>query len=170
MLIYDADVLSRTSKMTKALKKEEAIRQRMSDERARKAEGRHQRQATTQQHMRDKYGLSSGPNASEGDKASTCGWMLKRGKVNKAFKRRWFRLEGLSVSYYESPEAEEPKGSIDISFGTTMELVEVEQQHELHIKSAQGRTFVIRSESNFLRHLVEWRDAIQAQQLKLKFT
>ena len=42
------------------------------------------------------------------------GWLKKCGAVNTNLKRRWFVLEGTTLSYYASPSDTTPKGSIQV--------------------------------------------------------
>ena len=43
------------------------------------------------------------------------GWLSKKGAINKAFKQRWFVLEGSKLSYFMDDVAEKERGVITIS-------------------------------------------------------
>jgi hypothetical protein len=43
------------------------------------------------------------------------GWLSKKGKLRKAWKRRYFKLTPLLLSYYDSGYAKQPKGAVELS-------------------------------------------------------
>jgi hypothetical protein len=47
--------------------------------------------------------------------ATHCGFLLKKGQVNKAYQRRYFKLRGKYLYYFKSQEDLQPKGSIALS-------------------------------------------------------
>ena len=52
--------------------------------------------------------------AAESNRVS--GWLLKRGGLRKSWKRRWFVLEGTTVSYFKTTdETVSPAGTIDLT-------------------------------------------------------
>ena len=69
--------------------------------------------------------------ASYGSSPDHSGWLSKKGKLNKSWKRRWFVLQGARLAYYDSPSTEK-KGEIllcnagcqiEVSEGLTFEVV-----------------------------------------------
>ena len=46
--------------------------------------------------------------------SSMCGWVWKRGAWNRAWKKRWFVLEGGVLSYYKSEMSEETQASLSL--------------------------------------------------------
>ena len=178
---------------SKALQKEADIRQRMAEKRAKGSEERKAKQRdqhvrarprpagccrvivvgrvwsgvwVPQLQIRAKYGLTlTEPETGE---QAMCGWLLKRGKVNKAFKKRWFRLDASGaipqMRYYTDVDGEE-KGAIDLSLGCKATLcTSPDSVDELHVLAGDCmRTFVLRSEAGYRRHLIEWQQAIESE-------
>jgi hypothetical protein len=52
------------------------------------------------------------------------GWLMKKGKFNKAWRRRYFRLTPRTLSYFESPDSLKSKGSVPLSSCTAVRTVE----------------------------------------------
>ena len=109
--------------------------------------------------MRAKYGLSGPTRDGQSDEKVMCGWLLKRGKLMKAFKQRWFRLVGSNIEYYADIEGD-CTGTIDISNRATITLLKTSKGiPELHIGLADGsRTFVLRADPDSRSASLEtWR-------------
>ena len=122
------------------------------------------------QQIRDKYGLEGGraiitpveeksatPRAVEKE-----GILLKRGKMNTAFKKRWFQLLHGQLSYHKH-SFEPPCGVIPVSQLQRVQLLVQQQPPELHLE-IPGRVFVIRSPSNAASELRDWGTAIRDAQ------
>lgn len=54
-------------------------------------------------------------NADKGDIVLFSGWLLKRGRMVKSTKRRWFELSNTTLSYFAHPQGGSRKGSVDVS-------------------------------------------------------
>lgn len=87
------------------------------------------------------------------------GWLLKRGKLNKAFKRRYFELDLDNMMYYEEIGGAQ-KGVIELRRGSTVTITETDGQHELHV-TTRDRVYKLRSPDNLLSQLRIWERAIQ---------
>ena len=94
----------------------------------------------------------------------TQGWLLKRGAINKGFKKRWFSFKGDFLEYRVGP-GHEPRGKIPLASIDKVTLSTTEP-YELFL-STPGRVFVIRSADNTRWILEAWQrsisDAIQAK-------
>eukprot|EP00299_Pterocystis_sp_00344_P009400 c3946_g1_i1.p1 GENE.c3946_g1_i1~~c3946_g1_i1.p1 ORF type:complete len:439 (+),score=74.66 c3946_g1_i1:45-1361(+) len=95
---------------------------------------------------------------------SRAGWMSKKGNVNKAFQRRFFVLEGLTLSYFKQEGDGTPAGTISLGAGwqvKTKDNVTI----SLVPSSPNERTYVLKAES--AQSGQEWvealRDAIDPQ-------
>jgi len=107
----------------------------------------------------------------EHQKVFKSGWLRKRGKVNKAWKRRWFVLKDRSLEYCRSPEANDAAGIILIAEGmSTIVALEPSSKskpkskskynnEQLEVSSVEGRTFYLCSEVE--GELEAWRVALQ---------
>jgi hypothetical protein len=87
------------------------------------------------------------------------GWLLKRGKVNKAFKKRYFELDDDNILYYESIGGPQ-KGVIELYGSSRTEIIEVDGHHELLIHT-RDRVFKLRSPDNLYSQLRVWDNAIR---------
>ena len=98
----------------------------------------------------------------EHQKIFKSGWLRKRGKVNKGWKRRWFVLKDRSLEYCSSPQATEAAGIILISEGMSR-IVALESNgkysEQLELSSVEGRTFYLTSTVE--GELEAWRVALQ---------
>jgi hypothetical protein len=100
------------------------------------------------------------------------GWLHKRGKLNKQWKRRWFVLHERSLAYYKSPSSHEPQGVILVAEGSSA-LVGLDRTHpsgtgrfthQIELSSVEGRTFFLTSstatDGGGQPLLVEWLVAL----------
>lgn len=111
----------------------------------------------TADRMRLKHGLGghSGPS----------GYLLKRGRINTAFKRRWFTLEAAdNALYYSKEPGSEVLGIVPLS-GAQISLLQAEgEEWEMHVQVMSGRTFVMRCEPPNPRARMEaWVTAMEAE-------
>ncbi|EGD73177.1 hypothetical protein PTSG_04890 [Salpingoeca rosetta] len=142
-----------------ALREEEARRQRQIKQQQRRAKlnERHQK-------IRDKYGLEGGmpvitPCEEKPPKQEDLtGYLLKRGKVNTAFKKRWFQIEDGQLSYHKH-SFEAPCGFIRLSDIKRVRLLDKQSPPELLLETS-ARTFVLRSPSDSSSELQAWAAAI----------
>lgn len=123
--------------------------------------------------MRAKYGLKASSFETEEGATSDsimCGWLLKRGKVNKAFKQRWFRLVGSNIEYYADLEGD-LAGKIDISNRASIQLVSKGKVPELHIGVGNGdRTYILRADPDARSaSLEQWQIALIHAQENTRF-
>eukprot|EP00048_Salpingoeca_helianthica_P024294 m.31217 g.31217 ORF g.31217 m.31217 type:complete len:184 (-) comp9297_c0_seq1:419-970(-) len=132
-------------------KKEEKVFAELAQGRAEELEERKERM----QLLRDKHGL-------EGARADrTNGYLLKRGKLNTAFKKRWFVLEGREIKYSKEPGSSE-LGTISLG-GAQVTLTSENDEFQLNIETLSGRTYVLRGEPpNPRSRLENWVQAIEA--------
>ncbi|EDQ92818.1 uncharacterized protein MONBRDRAFT_4861 [Monosiga brevicollis MX1] len=220
--LRDHDKYRKKLKNNKVLKREDHVRQRMSEKRAMEAVARKQQQAAKhvgvviaeqavahlargqpftphsrpsqspgwfvlrwnvasvlhpifncQDAIRAKYGLSapdSGPSSTLGAPGTDlimCGYLEKRGKLNKAFKRRWFRIVGLELEYYEDVDGVK-KGSVGIAYPCVCHIEDCKGRPELRVRcSRDSRVYALRSESDSLHELNQWKTAIDNQQKRV---
>jgi hypothetical protein len=111
--------------------------------------------AELRQHIRDKHSLEG---AHEG---VTNGYLMKRGKLNTAFKKRWFVLEGREIKYSKEPGTSE-LGTISLG-GAQVLLTSENDEFELRIETLAGRTYILRGEApNPRSRLENWVRAIES--------
>ena len=86
--------------------------------------------------------------ASSNAPVDKCGFMMKRGEMNKAFQRRWFVLKGNLLFYYEKKGDRDPIGVIILE-GCTIELATSQDAFafEISYQGAGSRTYVLNAES-----------------------
>lgn len=108
--------------------------------------------------MRAKHNLAGAKPELTG---SMCGYLLKRGKINTAFKRRWFAVhrERACLDYHKE------LGSARIDSiplgGAQVSLVEEKGEWQIHIEVLSGRKYVLQGEApNPLKKLDVWVGAI----------
>eukprot|EP00039_Didymoeca_costata_P003745 m.69445 g.69445 ORF g.69445 m.69445 type:complete len:787 (-) comp12056_c0_seq4:2575-4935(-) len=104
-------------------------------------------------------------------KVYKAGWLEKRGKLNKAWKRRWFQLKDARLEYYKSPHHDEPQGAILIAEGSSaLKTVEGSSKysHYIEISSVEGRVYYISSFS--LEELRAWLAALQPRHRQPRVT
>jgi hypothetical protein len=139
----------------------------MHEKRQAAQSGKKAERKNVQDAIRAKYGLNGPSQAGESEEKTMCGWLLKRGKVNKAFKQRWFRLVGSNLEYYADIEGS-CTGVIDISNRASINLIKTSKGiSELHIGLADGRrTFVLREDADSRSASLDtWRvELIHAQE------
>lgn len=93
-----------------------------------------------------------------------CGWLEKRGKLNKAFKKRWFVLKNQTLEYYKTPNAVassvDPQGIILVAEGLSS-IIDGETPYAkfLQLYSVEGRIYTLTSHSQI--ELQNWLAAIQ---------
>lgn len=64
------------------------------------------------------------------EQAALEGWLYKKGSVNPAFKRRWFRLSNGRLSYYADQWTSQPKGMIALSGARIAALAQPIGRHD----------------------------------------
>ena len=52
--------------------------------------------------------------------SSQAGMLWKKGKINPAWKDRWFQLRKMSLLYFKDRDAKKPSGSIDLQLATSI--------------------------------------------------
>jgi len=69
------------------------------------------------------------------------GWLDKRGKLNRAWKRRWFVLKDSQLEYYKTPDGGEPQGVILLADGSSKLLQETKfgRNMMIELSSVEGR-------------------------------
>ena len=80
------------------------------------------------------------------------GYLWKRGEVNKSFQKRFFRLKGNLLFYFEKHTDKDPVGLI-IMEGCTIELAEEEQEKHAFkiIFHGEGkRTYILGSDDQVI--------------------
>lgn len=102
----------------------------------------------------------------EGGPFPGCGWLVKQGGFRKNWKKRWFRTEetalGLTLKYFEDPEAFQALGTIPLgtvsrvelsSAGAAMELPSDTEGHSalFHVHTIGGRVYNLLAPSGELR-------------------
>jgi hypothetical protein len=99
-----------------------------------------------------------------GSRADFTGWMEKQGEKNKEFKRRWFVLHGVTLSYYKNEEAAAVKKRAGLFHIGGAELVPDESAADgLTVRVVlPHRTYVLRCESQ--ADLEVWTGAFHAAQ------
>ena len=90
------------------------------------------------------------------------GFLRKQGgsksDVKRGFKERWFVLTGSSLHYYVSPEAPQPKGTIELALSAITEAVLGEERFAMVVKQANGREVKLAAASATKRS--EWLAAL----------
>jgi len=95
------------------------------------------------------------------------GWLLKRGKINPAFKRRYCRIKSHILFYYTDETAVTANGRIDLraselkegrALFTPLDKVE-DEMHSFNLVTSENRTYVFKA--NSADDLKNWVDAIK---------
>lgn len=73
------------------------------------------------------------------------GWLDKRGKLNRAWKRRWFVLKNSQLEYYKTPEHSQPQGVILLADGSSRITEETRfgKNMMIELASVEGRKFFL---------------------------
>eukprot|EP00043_Microstomoeca_roanoka_P001919 m.35366 g.35366 ORF g.35366 m.35366 type:complete len:231 (-) comp11131_c2_seq2:147-839(-) len=160
------------AKQKKKHKKEEQELEVERQQRTRKQQQRRADLEVKHQAIREKYGLEAkekNPFATSGSSSVyLSGNLLKRGKINTSFKKRWFELKDTRLAYHSAPYGAE-KGHIDLTSSMQIRLVTEDGHLELHLETS-NRTFVMRSlkaKSQQEKELREWETAISTAFQKL---
>jgi len=102
------------------------------------------------------------------DNVSKKGFLFKRGELNKAWKRRWFVLQGENLYYFVSTSDTIPVGSINILL---CKIVDRKDPSSKDLKKfyfdiiTPSRTYYIYAES--IDIVEEWKSAINASRLQI---
>ncbi|EGD73173.1 hypothetical protein PTSG_04886 [Salpingoeca rosetta] len=88
----------------------------------------------------------------------TQGWLMKRGKVNKAFKKRWFKFKDGCLTYQVQAGAP-ARGTIPLSQIESV-VISSGAPAELYIQ-VPGRVYIIRSVDESAWTLRGWLRSIQ---------
>ena len=87
------------------------------------------------------------------------GFLMKKGQVNKSWKKRWFVLyENNCLSYYEHPENTEQTALGEISLYNVLQLQYMTNANTLHL-STSNRTFKLKCEKQ--NEYQEWINDIK---------
>ena len=90
------------------------------------------------------------------------GWLYKQGSVVKNWKRRWFKLDYPTLTYYANPDDSTPKGSIDCREVTLTEKhaqAKVGKEHCFAIYHPDRRTYFLQCEDE--DQMMRWVQAIR---------
>jgi len=115
--------------------------------------------------------LSSSPDKrlSQLVPAEKSGWLEKRGKLRKNFKRRWFVLRDNEMKYYKSDTDEHSQGKVILD-GCTVEMVPESKYGKrfcFEINSpVQTRVFAIVAEN--AASMQDWMNAIRRAMLRIR--
>lgn len=118
---------------------------------------------TKHDYYREKYNL--GNSTVQIQEASSqkelTGILLKRGKLNKAFKMRRFQLKNAQLTYHE-PQTLVVKGKISVPDVTDITITEPSEMcPEMQIQTTV-RLYTLRSPTNSYNELRQWKDAINS--------
>jgi len=101
--------------------------------------------------------------------AEKSGWLEKRGKLRKNFKRRWFVLRDNEMKYYKSDTDEHSQGKVILD-GCTVEMVPESKYSKrfcFEINSpVQTRVFAIVAEN--AASMQDWMNAIRRAMLRIR--
>jgi len=115
--------------------------------------------------------LSSSPDKrlSQLVPAEKSGWLEKRGKLRKNFKRRWFVLRDNEMKYYKSDTDEHSQGKVILD-GCAVEMVPESKYGKrfcFEINSpVQNRVFAIVAEN--AASMQDWMNAIRRSMLRIR--
>ncbi|XP_052770153.1 PH domain-containing protein DDB_G0274775-like [Mya arenaria] len=85
------------------------------------------------------------------------GWLMKRTKLSRKWKKQWFLLKSTSLLYGNSPEDTEKQ--IPLTNSEISESIIDKKQHAFCIKSKEnGRSYYIQADNENLQN--EWMQAI----------
>ena len=118
----------------------------------------------------EEYAEPCAPVPAEGDSQNSfangreidlcSGWAMKRGKVNRAWKKRYFVLTRDALSYYKSPGETQPKGSIDVVGISAISRSRDAQSPEFTLEIVTfARVFFVRAYTE--RDLIMWLDSFR---------
>ena len=108
--------------------------------------------------MRAKHGLSG---ANPTDRGAYCGFLLKKGRINTALKKRWFILDSEHCCLRYSKEASTKElGNVSLG-GAQVDLVIENDEWQIQITVLSGRKYVLLGlPPNPKSKLDDWVDAI----------
>ena len=86
------------------------------------------------------------------------GWLTKEGRRFKSWKRRWFRLEGSTLSYYSDRVAAKPKGSISLESCAVQQAQDRTDTRSCMELITEGRKLYFQADTEAIAH--EWALAL----------
>jgi hypothetical protein len=107
--------------------------------------------------------MENNPSKSVGTRKFTCfckGWLFKKGRVAKNWKRRWFMLSQDTLHYYKSnDDSSDWKGAIDIDQMTLASQNEEDEDGKFYFMvKTKGQVLELYTDSDEAR--LRWMDAI----------
>lgn len=88
------------------------------------------------------------------------GWLSKKGKVVKNWKKRWFVLDGNALSYYEKP-GKKHLGTIDLSKATSVDVNnDLKNKNSFKIVLPNVRTYIIVAENE--KDCSDWMNILKS--------
>jgi len=87
------------------------------------------------------------------------GWLRKRGAINKAWKRRFFKLHDGKLLYFKSRQQTAPQGTVDLRDCAL--TIDDTPSYRLFIKSPHFKR-VYELEAGSIAELQEWKAAIES--------
>eukprot|EP01137_Pigoraptor_chileana_P025657 Opistho-2@95439 len=92
------------------------------------------------------------------------GFLHKKGKANNKWAKRWFVMDGVSISYFKQKQDPAPKDTLPVKdVNVTVASEKTGRPYALHISCA-GRNYFVSAENG--KDIVDWMSAIRAARAK----